>query len=312
MMILKMARQSLEHDAVSPWSKNCGASAAGLALMLLLAGCAAASRRQAPLLAYRNAAPVGFAATLCISTKRIRSQPAPRRRCCGGGAGIAYGAGALVGWSRTGSRPEFQIVTGVSAGALLAPLVFLGPKWDATVVEIFSGATAGRLLQLRWTNALFGASVYRGQPLVELVNRYVNDELLRALAAESARGRLLLIVTTDLDHERTVIWDMGRIAIAGGDRGRRLFRDVLVASASVPGLFPPVLIRVQQGGVEFDEMHVDGGTTMPLFIAPSTATTAPEQIGGLQGARSMSWSTDSWAARPSQPQYEPSRSSDAE
>ena len=253
-------------------------------------------------MAYRDAAPVGFARdVMYVDDLRQESagaatpplwgprqatmgQPIKILALSGGGGGVAFGAGALVGWSRTGTRPDFQIVTGVSAGALLAPLAFLGPKWDATVTGVFSGATTRRLLQARWMNALFGASVYRGQPLVDLVNRYVNDELLTAVAAESARGRLLLVATTDLDHERTVIWDMGRIAAAGGDRGRRLFRDVLVASASVPGLFPPVLIRVQEKGVEFDEMHVDGGTTVPLFIAPTIVPTAQGEGRVLQGA----------------------------
>jgi predicted acylesterase/phospholipase RssA len=253
-------------------------------------------------LAYRNATPVGFARDVMYVDEahqesaggaqpllwRARQvttgQPINVLALSGGGGGVAFGAGALVGWSRTGTRRDFQIVTGVSAGALLAPLAFLGPKWDATVTETFSGATTRHLLQPRLLGALFGASVYRGQPLVDLVNGFVSDELLRAVAAESARGRLLLVATTDLDHERPVIWDMGRIAAEGGERGRRLFRDVLVASASIPGLFPPVLIRVQEAGIEFDEMHVDGGTTVPLFIAPSVAAIAPEEIRGLHGA----------------------------
>jgi predicted acylesterase/phospholipase RssA len=202
----------------------------------------------------------------------------------GGGSGIAFGAGALVGWTRSGTRPEFQIVTGVSAGALLAPLAFLGPSWDHTVTEAFSGGETEHLLQARWIRALFGASVFRGEPLVELVDRYVTDDMLRAIAAESARGRLLLVGTTDLDHERTVIWDMGRIAAEGGERGRRLFRDILVASASIPGIFPPVLIRVREGGVEFDEMHVDGSTTSPFFIAPETGPMSPQELQALAGA----------------------------
>ncbi len=283
-------------------AKGCIVSWVCMALILLLTGCTARSRREAPPLAYRDAVPVGFARDIMYvddarqesagGTTRLlwrahqaaMGQPLNVLVLSGGGGGVAFGAGALVGWSRTGTRPEFQVVTGVSAGALLAPLAFLGPTWDAAVTEEFSGATTRNLLQPRWMDALFGASIYRGQPLVTFVNRYVSDDLLRAVAAESARGRLLLVATTDLDHERTVIWDMGRIAAEGGDRARRLFRDVLVASASAPGVFPPVLIRVQEAGVEFDEMHVDGGTTVPLFIAPTLTTRAPDEVSGLQGA----------------------------
>ena len=235
-----------------------------LALLLTLCGCTTVARREAPLLTSRDAAPAGFPREVMYVDDgrqdsdgdasrllwRIRQSAAGGRMnvlaLSGGGSGIAFGAGALVGWTRSGTRPEFQIVTGVSAGALLAPLAFLGPSWDHTVTEAFSGGETEHLLQARWIRALFGASVFRGEPLVELVDRYVSDDMLRAIAAESSRGRLLLVGTTDLDHERTVFWDMGRIAAEGGERGRRLFRDILVASASIPGIFPPVLIRVRE------------------------------------------------------------------
>jgi predicted acylesterase/phospholipase RssA len=273
-----------------------------LALLLTLSACTTAARRAAPQLTSLDATPTGFPREVMYvddgrpdhageATRllwKIRQSAAGGHinvlALSGGGSGIAFGAGALVGWTRSGTRPEFQIVTGVSAGALLAPLAFLGPSWDHTVTEAFSGAQTQHLLQSRWIRAVFGASVYRGEPLVELVDRYVSDSMLRAVAAESARGRLLLVATTDLDHERTVIWDMGRIAAEGGERGRRLFRDVLVASASVPGVFPPVMIRVREEGVEFDEMHVDGGTTSPFFIAPASAPMSPEELQALEGA----------------------------
>jgi len=274
----------------------------GLGLLLTLCACTTAARREAPLLTSRDTTPTGFPREVMYvddglqehdgdATRllwRIRQSAAGGRinvlALSGGGSGIAFGAGALVGWSRAGTRPEFQIVTGVSAGALLAPLAFLGPSWDHVVTEAFSGAQTQHLMQSRWIRALFGASVYRGEPLVELVDRYVTDDMLRAVATESSRGRLLLVGTTDLDHERTVIWDMGRIAAEGGERGRKLFRDVLVASASIPGIFPPVLIRVREGGVEFDEMHVDGTTTAPFFITPETGPLSQQEMQALEGA----------------------------
>lgn len=273
-----------------------------LALLLALSACTTVARREAPLLTSRDAAPAGFPREVMYVDDgrqdydgdagrllwRIRQSAAGGRinvlALSGGGSGVAFGAGALVGWTRSGTRPEFQIVTGVSAGALLAPLAFLGPSWDHTVAEAFSGAQTQHLMQSRWIHAVFGASVFRGEPLVQLVDRYVTDDMLRAVAAESSRGRLLLVGTTDLDHERTVIWDMGRIAAEGGERGRRLFRDILVASASIPGVFPPVLIRVREGGLEFDEMHVDGSTTAPFFISPETGPMSPEELRAFEGA----------------------------
>jgi len=278
------------------------ASWLALALLLALSACTTVARREAPLLTSRDAAPAGFSREVMYVDDgrqdydgdgarllwRIRQSAAGGRinvlALSGGGSGVAFGAGALVGWTRSGTRPEFQIVTGVSAGALLAPLAFLGPSWDHTVAEAFSGAQTQHLMQSRWIHAVFGASVFRGEPLVQLVDRYVTDDMLRAVAAESSRGRLLLVGTTDLDHERTVIWDMGRIAAEGGERGRRLFRDILVASASIPGVFPPVLIRVREGGLEFDEMHVDGSTTAPFFISPETGPMSPEELRAFEGA----------------------------
>ena len=202
----------------------------------------------------------------------------------GGGVGAAFGAGALVGWSRLGTRPEFQVVTGVSAGALIAPFAFLGPLWDDRLTDIFSGERTQHLLQSHWLGAFFGASIYRGEPLFKLVDRYVTDELLRAVAAEAAKGRRLLIATTDLDREETVIWNLGTVAAQGGESARRLFRDVIIASCSIPGLFPPVMVRVTKSGASFDEMHVDGGTTSPLFIAPELANLLPAKGALLEGA----------------------------
>jgi hypothetical protein len=283
-------------------SSTLGIGVIGLVCLITLSACATTARREAPLVPYCDAAPKGFSRdVMYVEDGRDASNgdamrfllkvreaaaggPVNVLALSGGGGGVAFGAGALVGWSRTGTRPDFQVVTGVSAGALLAPLAFLGPRWDATITDAFSGGRTQHLLQPRWIRALFGASVYRGEPLVKLVDYYITDDLLRAVAAESAKGRLLLVATTDLDQERTVIWDMGRIAAEGGVRGRRLFRDVLVASASIPGLFPPVLIRMEESGIEFDEMHVDGSTTAPFFIAPEMTAVVSGGFGELQGA----------------------------
>jgi patatin-like phospholipase len=172
----------------------------------------------------------------------------------------------------------------VSAGALIAPFAFLGSGWDGQLAEAFSGAGATHLLQRRWAGTLLGSSLYRGEPLVELIDRYVTDELLAAVATQAATGRLLLVATTDLDKQRTVIWNLGVVAAQGGERGRRLFRDILVASASIPGVFPPVIIHVEESGETFDELHVDGGTTAPLFIAPEIVNVLPDRLTPLRGA----------------------------
>jgi predicted acylesterase/phospholipase RssA len=198
----------------------------------------------------------------------------------GGGAGGAFGAGAVAGLTRAGMRPEFDVVTGVSAGALVAPYAFLGPSWDAQLLDAFTGAAGDNLLQSRGLGVIFGSSVYSGKPLRQLVDAYVTDEMIRAIAGEAAKGRLLLVATTDVASGEPVVWDLGAIAKNGGASAKRLIRDVLVASASVPGMFPPVLIRVAEGGVNDDQAHVDGCATLPFFVPPALLQTA----GNVQGA----------------------------
>ena len=189
----------------------------------------------------------------------------------GGGADGAFGAGALVGLAQSGTRPVFSVVTGVSAGALIAPYAFLGPEWDRQLTDAYTSGRAENLLQPRGFGVFFGSSAYRGSPLKHLVEHYLTDALVQALAREAASGRLLLVATTNVDTGETVVWDLGSIAMNGGKRSKALLRDVLVASASVPGLFPPVIIRVQERGRLFDEAHVDGTATAPFLVPASLA-----------------------------------------
>jgi predicted acylesterase/phospholipase RssA len=158
------------------------------------------------------------------------------------------------------------VVTGVSAGALIAPYAFLGSDWDDQLAEVYTSGRAEHLLQSRGLGALFGSSVYSGTPLKDLVDRYATEALVQAVAHEAASGRLLLVATTDVETGEPVVWDLGSIAMYGGAEARALFRDVLVASASVPGLFPPVVIRVQEEEVLSEEVHIDGTITVPFFV----------------------------------------------
>ena len=184
----------------------------------------------------------------------------------GGGAGGAFGAGALVGLTRSGERPTFDLVTGVSTGALIAPFAFLGPDWDARLADAYTGGYAAEMLGLAAVRP--GPSLYPAERLAGLVARYVDEPLLAAVAEAHRGGRRLLAATANLDAQTTCIWDLGAIAARGGPEALALFADVLVASASVPGVFPPKLIRVESGGETYEEMHVDGGAISPLFVVP--------------------------------------------
>ncbi len=168
------------------------------------------------------------------------------------------------------------MVTGVSTGALIAPYAFLGSEWDQQLIEVYTSGRAEHLLRPRGLGGLFGSSVYSGAPLKELVDHYATDALIQAVAREASNGRLLLVATTDVDTGEPVIWDLGSIAMNGGSGARALFRDVLVASASVPGLFPPVVIQVQGEQTIYNEAHVDGTVAVPFFVPSAFLSTGRE------------------------------------
>ena len=202
----------------------------------------------------------------------------------GGGSNGAYGAGLLAGWTERGERPEFRVVTGASAGALIAPFAFLGPSYDPVLKNLFSEGIGEELLQIDGLSALFGAGVFKTEPLKRLIARYVDDALLERIGVEYKKGRRLLVVTTNLDAQRTAVWDMGAIAASGAPEALNLFRDVLVASASVPGVYSPVLINVEGEGRRFEEMHVDGGVRANLLVVPESLllSSVPPPASGVQ------------------------------
>ena len=188
----------------------------------------------------------------------------------GGGAEGAFGAGLLVGWTEAGNRPEFSIISGTSSGALIAPFAFLGASHDPTLRELFTSGIAERLLRVDGLNAIFGSGVFKTEPLKLLVAHYIDENLLNLVAAQHRRGRRLFIVTTNIDAQRTAVWNMGAIAASDYSGRLQLFRDILVASASAPGLFAPAYIEVQAGNTLFQEMHVDGPVTSNVLAVPES------------------------------------------
>jgi len=181
----------------------------------------------------------------------------------GGSANGAYGAGFLKGWSAEGSRPKFKIVTGVSTGAITAPFAFLGKDYDGVLEKLYTTMSTKDVMHVKGpVRALFGNSLASNAPLRKQISLYVTDDILEKIAAEYKKGRRLYVGTTDLDSQRFVVWDMGAIA-AKGDR--ELFSKVILASAAIPVIFPPVLFKVEADGKVYDEMHADGGTLAQAF-----------------------------------------------
>ena len=210
--------------------------------------------------------------------RHVRSGRFTMLALSGGGANGAYGAGFLTGWSDSGARPDFTVVTGVSVGALIAPFAFIGPERDAELVAMFTGGEAEGLLEFDGFEALFGSNAFSRRPLERLVEIHVDKDLLDDVATEYRKGRLLLVATTDVDSQRTAIWNMGAIAASPAPGAGELFRTVLLASAAVPGVFPPERIRVEADGRVFSELHVDGGVTSNLLMIPEALLATEKSI----------------------------------
>jgi hypothetical protein len=197
----------------------------------------------------------------------------------GGGENGAFGAGLLVGWTEAGTRPEFNLVTGVSTGALTAPFAFLGPAYDGALREVYTNITITDVAISRGliTGALADA-LADTTPLLGTISRFLDEKMMSEIAAAYDSGRLLLIGTTNLDAQKPVVWNIGAIAKSGHPGALDLIRKVLLASAAIPGAFPPVMIDVEVDGQRFQEMHVDGGAFAQAFLYP-------QAVGEARNAR---------------------------
>jgi predicted acylesterase/phospholipase RssA len=201
--------------------------------------------------------------------------PAAYLAISGGGDNGAFGAGLLAGWTKAGDRPVFKLVTGVSTGALIAPFAFLGSAYDEKLKALYTGISMKDVAEQRpiWS-AFFSDALADASPLYKLVQKAVTQEMLDAIAAEYGKGRLLLIGTTNLDARRAVIWNVTEIAATHRKDALELVHKILLASAAIPGTFPPVMIDVEEDGKHYQEMHVDGGTANQVFVYPAASDLA--------------------------------------
>jgi hypothetical protein len=188
----------------------------------------------------------------------------------GGGQNGAFGAGLLNGWTENGTRPEFEVVTGISTGSLIAPFAFLGPEWDDKLHEAYTSLTTDSILNLAILKGLTGGLALTDvAPFRRTIEKYATEEMFQLIAAEHRKGRRLYVGTSALDAARPVVWDIGAIANSGVPGSLKLFHDIVQASASIPGAFPPVLIEVEVDGKQYSELHADGGVTTQVFSYPA-------------------------------------------
>lgn len=209
----------------------------------------------------------------------------------GGGQHGAYGAGVLNGWTVSGNRPDFDIVTGISTGSLIAPFAFLGSDYDARLRRFYTQTTTRDVARLDVAGAIFGRGFLgKTTPLRAAIERELSDDLIRRIGEEHRKGRRLLVGTTNIDAERPVLWDIGEMAQIETPQARTLIRDVILASAAIPVVFPPITIEVTDGNNRREELHVDGGLTREVFVYPAGLPMGRMlRQAGLSGRRNMIW-----------------------
>jgi len=212
-------------------------------------------------------------------------EPPPNRRkyeilaVSGGGKYGAYPAGVICGWTALGTRPVFDIATGVSTGSYVAAFAFLGPKYDDALKRFYTTITKKDVLRNRYYVAIpFSASFASSAPLRNLIDKSITDEVIADLAIAHGEGRRLFIGTTNLDTKRLCVWDVTAIAAADRPDKRKLLIDIFLATASVPGEFPPVRIDIEVNGQKYTELHVDGGVTSEVFARLVLLNVTKEQL----------------------------------
>lgn len=229
----------------------------------------------------RDADELGANATAFAQAEALRRRPTPeqlarRSVLClsGGGAYGAYTAGVLCGWTAhgdrpgTNGRPNFEVVTGISTGALIAPLAFLGPQYDDQIRRFYTTIERKDVYTLRPVRGLFNLALADNAPLARLVDHVLTPQVVAEIAAEHQKGRRLYVGTTELESKRFVFWDLGAIAARGRPDDRELIKKLLLGSSAIPGFFPPSQIPVTVDGRPFIEEHGDGGTSVSIFFRP--------------------------------------------
>jgi hypothetical protein len=269
---------------------------------LVLAGCHAAQRRDC--VSLYEARQVGepyplveqpTVAALTSKPEPASHQEAPRTRplqvlaVCAGGVDSAFSAGAVYGWTKSGTRPTFDVVTGTSSGALVGVYAFLGPKYDGKLEALFTNASRKDLFAFRPLRGLLqDGALASAEPMEKILEAEVNLELLADLRDAHAQGRRLFIGTTNVQTRRLVIWDVGAIASSDRPEAPELIRKILLASASWPGLLPPVEFLVEVDGQWRREEHIDGGAAAQCFVrfGPTAGWPGPDGAGSrwLEGS----------------------------
>ncbi|WP_254598345.1 patatin-like phospholipase family protein [Polynucleobacter arcticus] len=215
-----------------------------------------------------------------VRDEKTLNTPANYLSLSGGGDDGAYGAGLLIGWAERGDRPQFNLVTGISTGALIAPFAFMGKEYDPALREVYTKyGPRDIFIERGLVSGILSDGLSDTTPLFQLISKYIDQDFLRKVGNEyTSKNRWLLIGTTNLDAGVPVVWNMGKIASIGTPEALDLFRKIMLASASIPGAFSPVMFDFEVAGQSFHEMHVDGGAITQVFLYPSALSQRAQDL----------------------------------
>ncbi|MFC0172043.1 patatin-like phospholipase family protein [Vibrio comitans] len=215
-----------------------------------------------------------------LVSNKAEGEPINYLALSGGGVNGAFSAGILNAWSETGERPEFDLISGISTGAIVSVFAYLGEDYDEALRNYYTQTSMDEmfkknaLFSIGTRNAFVDVSGFEGKVRAE-----VDMQMMQALAAERAKGRILIVGTTSLDNEKLALWDIGLIAKEGSPEAMALIQDIIIASSSIPGLFPAKLISISDGVNHYDEVHVDGGISRQVFATPQWMRTSLAEDG---------------------------------
>ena len=189
------------------------------------------------------------------------SRPLQMLALSGGVAGAPFTAGVLVGWSRLGTRPMFDRVTGVSSGSLIGALAFLGPKYDNRIQNLILTMNTSDLIEFRPLRCMVRDGAFgSAKPAERLIRRAFDDGFMVDLRQAHAEGRRFFVATMNLETKRLAVWDLGALASSGRPDADELTRKVLLAAVSWPGAVPPVAFDIEVNGRCYREEHCDAGS----------------------------------------------------
>jgi hypothetical protein len=266
-----------------------------LALLSGSFGCASSSRKKTapppPVVVNKPAQlaqPIADTLTAgAIKTNGPVSPPQNILVISGGGQYAAYNAGAIVGWTEIGNRPKFDVVTGISSGAIVAMYAFLGERYDSNLTRFFTTTRQKDLFVYRPALELIrNGSLASNKRLADILEKEINECFLLDLREAHKEGRRLYVGSMSVRTKRLTIWDLGAVACSERPDADRLVRKILLAAIAYPGLLPAVEFDEEVDGVKYTEQHVDGGAVSQAFlrVGPQGERPSPTATGWLQGS----------------------------